>query len=78
MALLKIVEGDDLMAAREKDFGADTADVASSAGDQNIQGEDLSFAREMNRWIGTVNKLSGCGQVVSGEIAKDYGVVGRP
>jgi hypothetical protein len=43
MALLKIVEGDDLMAAREKDFGADTADVACGAGDQNVQGRDLSF-----------------------------------
>ena len=78
MTLLKIVEGDDLMAAREKDFGADTADVACSAGDQNIQGDDLTFVCEMNRWIEAVNKLSGCGRVVSGELAKECGIVGRP
>jgi hypothetical protein len=30
----------------------------------------------MNRCTGAVNKLSGCGRIVSGELTEDYGIVG--
>jgi len=32
----------------------------------------------MNRRDGAVNKLSGCGRVVSGELEKDQGILGSP
>jgi hypothetical protein len=34
---LKIVESDDAMAAGDEHFGADTADIAGRAGDENVQ-----------------------------------------
>src|SRR5580693_874892 len=40
--LLKIIEGDDLVAAVEENLRADTADVACCSGYKDIQGSDLS------------------------------------
>lgn len=44
MALLKIIEGDDLEAASEEDLRADAADVARCSGDKYVQKSDLAFA----------------------------------
>lgn len=44
VALLKVIEGDDLIAASEENLRADAADVARCSGDKNVQGSDLAFA----------------------------------
>ena len=43
VAFLKIIEGDDLIAAGEENFGTYAADVAGGSGDENVQGSDLSL-----------------------------------
>jgi hypothetical protein len=46
VAFLKIIQGDDLVAAGEEDLRADAADVACCSGNENIQGTDLAFLGE--------------------------------
>jgi hypothetical protein len=43
MALLKIIESNDLMAASEENFGADAADVACGSSYENVQRRNLAF-----------------------------------
>jgi len=46
MAFLKVIQGDDVVAAGEKKLRADAADVARCSGDKNVQGSDLAFIRK--------------------------------
>jgi hypothetical protein len=48
VAFLKIIEGDDLVAAGEEDLRADAADVACCSGNENVQGSDLAFLRKIS------------------------------
>ena len=43
VALLKIIESDDLIAACEENLRTDAADVSCCSGDKNVQGSDLAF-----------------------------------
>jgi hypothetical protein len=55
MALLEIVEGDDLIAAGEENFRADAADEACCSGDKNVQGMTSPlYEKSMVQW--RVNK----------------------
>jgi hypothetical protein len=47
VALLKIIERDDLVAAGEENFCTNTADVACGSGYENVQGSDLAFIGRM-------------------------------
>jgi hypothetical protein len=46
MAFLKIIEGDDLVAAGEEDFCTNATDVPCCSGDKNVQGSILSLAND--------------------------------
>ena len=71
VALLKIIEGNDLVAAGQENFRANTADVARCSGDKNVQREDLAFFQGIRRAFAQVLKLSGWRRVVSGELGKE-------
>src|SRR5580704_270253 len=47
VALLKIIEGDDLIATGQENFRTNTADVACGPGYENVQGSDLAFIPRM-------------------------------
>jgi hypothetical protein len=47
VALLEIIEGDDLIAAGKENLRADTADVARCSGYKNVQRSDLAFMRKI-------------------------------
>jgi hypothetical protein len=47
VALLEIIEGDDLIAAGKENLRADTADIACSSGYKNVQRSDLAFMRKI-------------------------------
>lgn len=73
VAFLKIIEGDDFVAAGEENFRTNAADVACCSGDENVQGNDLSFFEliivpgfRTATQIGQALKISGWRSVVSG------------
>ena len=70
VALLEIIEPDDLVASGQKNFRADAADVACGSGDKNVQGSDLAFIIEICLAFAPISKLTGWGPVVSREFRK--------
>ncbi len=58
MALLEIVEGDDLIAAGEENFRADAADVACCSGYENVQGMTSPLSKECVVRFSLILKLS--------------------
>jgi hypothetical protein len=72
VALLEIIEGDDLITTGKENLRTDTADVARGSGYKNVQGSDLVFLWRMCGALAYILKLSGWHDVVSGELVEDW------
>ena len=73
VALLKIIQGDDLVATGQENLRANAADVACGSSYKYVQGSDLALIRKMCRAFARVLKVSGWRRVVSGESRKERG-----